>query len=185
MSVIGLRLLTGMDRLPSGPRRQPVGRQPVEYSNSETALLLAAAVTFIGGLIHVGAAVDHFSGFPLYTLVFCLLAAGQIAWAAMLLRHPSQRVMLLGCAFQLGIVALWALSRTVGLPIAPQAWVPEEIGVADLMETIGELASVIAVLCVVMSPRLELARVATRRMAPVLLAVVLVSALFGAGAHAG
>jgi len=180
MSVIGLRLLTGLDRLPSGQRRQPV-----EYSKSETVLVLAAALVFIGGLIHVGAAVDHFGEFPLYTLVFCLLAAGQMAWAAMLLRQPSRRVMLLGCTFQLGIVALWAISRTVGVPIAPQAWVPEEIGVADLVETIGEIASVIAVFCVVMSPHIKLARVVTGRMAPVLLAVVLISALFGAGAHAG
>jgi hypothetical protein len=180
MSATALRLLTGLDRSESGPRQQPV-----EYTKSETVLVLVAAVTFIGGLIHVGAGVDHFGEFPLYTLVFCLLAAGQMTWAAMLLRHPSRRVMLLGCSFQLGIVALWALSRMVGVPIAPRPWVPEEIGVADVVETIGEIASVIAVLCVVMSPRLKLARVATGRMPAVLLAVVLVSVLFGAGAHAG
>jgi hypothetical protein len=157
----------------------------VEYTKSEEVLLLVAAVTFIGALIHVGAAVDHFSEFPLYTLAFCLLAAGQIAWATMILSHPSRRVLLLGCAFQLAIVALWAVSRTAGVPIAPRAWVPEQVGVADLVETIGEGASVIAVLCVVLSGHLALARSATKRMAPVLLLVVLVSALFGAGAHAG
>ncbi len=180
MSATALRLLTGLDRPESGP-----SRQRAEYSKSETVLVLVAALTFLGGLIHVGAGVDHFGEFPLYTLVFCLLAAGQIAWAALLLRHPSRRVLLLGCAFQLGIVALWALSRTVGVPIAPQPWAPEEIGVADLVETIGEIASVIAVLCLVLSPRLRLARAATAHMAAVLLAIVLVSVLFGAGAHAG
>jgi hypothetical protein len=180
MSAIALRLLAGFDRPRSGP-----SEQPVEYSKSETVLVLVAAVAFIGGLIHVGAGVDHFGEFPLYTLVFCLLAAAQLTWAAMLLRHPSRRVMLLGCALQLGIVLLWALSRTVGVPIAPQAWVPEQVGVADLVETIGEIATVIAVMCVVLSGRLKPARVAVARMAPVLLAVVLVSVLFGAGAHAG
>jgi hypothetical protein len=179
MSTTALRLLTGLDR-PSGP-----SRQSVQYTDSETVLVLVAAVAFIGGLIHVGAGVDHFGEFPLYTLVFCLLAAGQMAWAAMLLRHPSRRVMLLGCAFQLAIVALWALSRTVGVPIAPRAWVPEQIGVADLVETFGEITSVVAVLCVVLSVRLTPARVAIARMAPVLLLVVLLSVLFGAGAHAG
>jgi hypothetical protein len=147
--------------------------------------VLVAAVVFISGLIHVGAAVDHYGEAALYTLVFCMLAAGQMAWAAMLLRHPSRRVMLLGCAFQLGIVALWALSRTAGVPFGPHPWVPEEVGVADLVATVGEIASVIAVLCVVMSPRLKLARVVTGHVALVLLAVVLVSVLFGASAHAG
>jgi hypothetical protein len=180
MSAAAVRLLTGVDRAESGP-----SQQSTQYTKSETALLLVASLTFVGGLIHVGAAVDHFGEFPLYTLVFCLLAAGQMTWAAMLLRRPSRRVMLLGCAFQLGIVALWALSRTVGVPIAPRAWVPEKIGVADLVETIGEIASVIAVLCVVSSPHGRLARGSVAYMAPVLLAVVLVSVLFGAGAHAG
>jgi hypothetical protein len=180
MSTTALRLLTGLDRPPSGP-----SRQSVQYTESETVLVLVAAVAFIGGLIHVGAGVDHFGAFSLYTLVFCLLAAAQITWAAMLLRHPSRRVMLLGCALQLGIVALWTLSRTVGVPIAPQAWVPEQIGVADLVETLGEISSVVAALCVVLSVRLKPARVATARMAPVLLLVVLLSVLFGAGAHAG
>jgi hypothetical protein len=180
MSATALRLLTGLDRPDSGP-----SRQPAEYTKSETILVLVAALTFVGGLIHVGAGVDHFAEFPPYTLVFCLLAAGQIAWAALLLRNPSRRVLLLGCAFQLGIVVLWALSRTVGVPIAPGPWVPEGIGVADLVETVGEIVSVIAVLCVVCSPRLRLARAATAHMAPVLLAVLLVGVLFGAGAHAG
>jgi hypothetical protein len=180
MGATALRLLTGLERPESG-----TSRRPAEYTKTETVLVMVAALTFLGALIHVGAAVDHFGEFPLYTLTFCLLAAGQVAWAALLLRHPSRRVLLLGCAFQLGIVALWALSRTVGVPIAPQPWVPEQVGVADFVETIGEIASVIAVLCLVLSPRVRLARVATSHMAALLLAVVLVSVLFGAGAHAG
>jgi len=180
MTATAMRLLTGIDRAETSQDQQSTC-----YSKSETVLVLVAALAFIGALIHVGAAVDHFGEFPLYTLVFCLLAAGQTAWAAMLVARPSRRVILLGCLFQLGIVALWALSRTVGVPIAPRAWVPEEIGVADLVATTGELASVVGALCVAMSPRIKFARVATQRMAPVLLAVVLASVLFGVNAHAG
>jgi hypothetical protein len=180
MGATALRLLTGLDRSQAAP-----SRQPVEYTKSETVLLLVAALTFIGGLIHVGAGIDHYGEFPLYTVVFCLLAAGQMLWAALLLHHPSRRVLLLGCAFQLGIVVLWALSRTVGVPIAPRPWVPEELGIADVVETVGEIASVVAVLCVVMSSRLTLARRVTDHIAPVLLTVVLASVLFGTGAHAG
>jgi hypothetical protein len=178
MSANAMRLLTGIDQAETRER-------PREYSSGETVLVLAAAVAFIGALIHVGAAVDHFDEFPLYTLVFCMLAAGQAIWAATLVTRPSRAAMLLGCAFQLGIVALWALSRTVGVPIAPRAWVPEEIGVADVVASAGEIATVLGVLCVALSARSKLAGAVTRRMAPVLLAVVLASVLFGVSAHAG
>jgi hypothetical protein len=180
MSAISLRLLTGVDRQDSGKRQQPA-----EYAKRETVLLLVAAVTLIGALIHVGAGVDHFHEFPLYTVVFCLLAVAQMTWAAMLLRRPSRRVLILGCAMQAAIVGLWALSRTVGVPIAPRAWVPEQIGAADLVETVGECMTVIAVLSIVLASRSALVRAASERMAPVLLLVLLAGVLFGTGAHAG
>ncbi|HEX3433003.1 MAG TPA: hypothetical protein VHT25_02975 [Solirubrobacteraceae bacterium] len=181
MSSVALRRITGVTR------HTPADAQdrPIPYTTTETVLVLAAALVFVGGLIHVGAAVDHFAEFPLYTLVFCSLAAAQFAWAALLLRKPSRRVMLLGCGFELAIVALWVVSRTAGVPIAPTAWVPEEIGSADLVETIGECVAVIAVLSVVFSARASLTRALVARMAPILLALIVVSALFGTAAHAG
>jgi hypothetical protein len=54
-------------------------REPVAYTASETVLLLAAALVFIDGLIHVGAAVDHFDEFPFYTFAFVAIAAAQLA----------------------------------------------------------------------------------------------------------
>src|ERR1700716_3563134 len=129
MRAIGLRRLVGLGR--PRPRRSP---QPAAYTTSETVLLLVAGLAFMGGLIHVGAAVDHFGEFPLYTLVFGILATVQIAWAAMILWRPSRRVLMFGCAFNIGVIGLWVASRIVGVPIAPRAWVPEAVGVADLVE---------------------------------------------------
>ncbi len=180
MSAIGFRRLVGLGQSPPGSSDKPAG-----YTTRETILLLVAAVAFIGGLIHIGAAVDHFSEFPLYTLVFGLLATVQMTWAALILRGPSRRVLLFGCAFNVGVIALWGASRTIGVPLAPRAWVPEAVGVADLVETVGECVTVLAALSVVMSPRLPIARRVTERIAPVLLAMLLVSVLYGAGAHAG
>jgi hypothetical protein len=139
----------------------------------------------MGGLIHVGAAVDHFGEFPLYTLVFGVLATVQIAWAAMILWRPSRRVLMFGCAFNVGVIGLWVASRTVGVPIAPRAWVPEAVGVADLVETVGEVVTVIAASSVVMAPRVRVAQLVTERIAPLLLVMLLLSALYGVGAHAG
>ncbi len=55
------------------------------------------------GLVHVGAAVDHFGELPLYTAVFASLAATQIVWAGLLLRDPSRRLLLLGALFNLSV----------------------------------------------------------------------------------
>jgi hypothetical protein len=158
---------------------------PAAYTAQETVLLLVAALVFIDALIHVGAGFDHYGEFPLYTAVFCLLAAGQILWSVLLTRGPSARVLLLGCSFEFAIVALWGLSRTTGVPIASHPWVPEQIGGADLVETIGEVVAILAVLSVAFSARLPAARAVMRWMAPILLAVVMVSVLFGTAAHAG
>ena|SRR2546427_3097427 len=168
-----------------GRRRHDERQPPRRYTSSETVLLFVAALAFTGGLIHVGAAVDHFDEFPLYALVFGALAAAQIAWAAMLLRRPARTLLLLGCAFNLAVIAVWISSRTVGVPIAPRPWVPEPVGVADLIETVGEAVIVIAALSVAMSPQLPVAQRVTERIAPLLLGVLLVSVLYGVGAHAG
>jgi hypothetical protein len=180
MSASGLRLFVGLPTQERGAEDPPVG-----YTARETLLLLIAAVAVTGGLIHIGAAVDHFSQFPAYTLVFLLLASVQIGWAAMLVRHPSERVLRFGCAFNLAVIALWIASRTAGVPIAPRAWVPETVGVADLIETVGEGVIVIALLSLLMAGSHGWAGAATRRMAPVLLSVLVISVLYGVGAHAG
>jgi hypothetical protein len=180
MRAIGLRQLVGLDQSRPGRRHESA-----VYTTTETVLLLVAAVVFVDGLIHIGAAVDHFGEFPLYTLVFAVLASVQMAWAAMILRCPSRLVLLSGCAFTVSVVGLWVASRMIGVPIAPRAWVPETVGVADLVETVGEIATVIAVLSLVISPRHPFARHVTERIAPVLIGVLFLSVLYGVGAHAG
>lgn len=181
MSAFAVRLLTGLtspDGAESTSERELLSRR-------EIVLRMTAGLALVCGLIHVGAAVDHFAEFALYTLVFAGIAAAQTAWAALLVWRPRPRWIGLGCALQLGIVALWVLSRTAGVPIAPRAWVPEEVGVADLTETICELVTVFAALAVLAAPRSPRAERLVVLLPPFLLAAVLAGALLGAGAHAG
>ncbi len=152
---------------------------------ADMVLALVAGLAFMCGLIHVGAAVDHFDELPLYTVAFGMLAATQMLWAGAILRRPSERLLLLGGAFNLAVIGLWIVSRTAGLPIAPQAWVPETVGVADLVETVGELVVVLAVWSVALSTRSPIARRVSENIAPSLVFMLFVMALFGVGAHAG
>jgi hypothetical protein len=180
MGAIGLRRLVGL-----GEPGSAASHEPASYTTAETVLLLVAAVTCVAGLIHIGAAVDHLGEFPLYALVFVALAVVQLTWGAAILRRPSRRVLLFGCAFNAGVIALWAASRTVGVPVAPRPWVPEPVGVADLLATVDELLSVIAVGSVLMATRMAIAKGVVKRMSPLLLTVLLLSVLYGVGAHAG
>ena len=168
-----------------GKRRHDGCQRPLAYTSSETVLLFAAAVAFTDGLIHVGAAVDHFDEFPLYTFAFVAIAVVQFGWAAMLLKRPTRPVLLWGCAFSASVIALWVASRTVGVPIAPRPWEPESVGVADLTATVGELTAVLAALSVALSPGLPLAQRVRDRLTPLLLGVLLASVLYGVSAHAG
>jgi hypothetical protein len=170
---------------PSHSSSAGTGTVATPYTEAQTVLVLVAALAFVGAVIHLGAAVDHWAEYHLYTLAFLCMTALQAVWALLIMRGASRHVLALGCALQLGIVALWIVSRTAGLPLAPEAWTPEEIGAADLTATIGELTTVLAVLSVLLVERSFLARAARRCMPSVLLFVILISALFGTGAHAG
>jgi hypothetical protein len=181
MSAFALRVLTGL----TGLDDSGTDRRPVEYTRREVVLRLAAGLAVTCALIHVGAAVDHYREFPLYTLVFSVLALAQLTWAALLVWRPTRLWLSLGCALQLGIVVLWIFSRTTGVPIAPTAWAPEQIGVADLVETVCELATVVAVAGVLLSGRSPRARRFADALPPFLLTAVLIGALLGTGAHAG
>jgi len=142
-------------------------------------------VAFIAGLIHVGAAVDHFGEFPLYTVVFAFLAVVQLTWAILVVWRPSRAVLVGGCGFNVAIIGLWAASRTVGVPIAPEPWVPEPVGAPDLVATLDEVLIVLAALTLLMAARRPLARRVVACMAPVLLAALLLSVLYGVSGHAG
>jgi|SRR5947209_20583595 len=51
-----------------------------------------------------------------------------------------------GVVLCLGVVVVWALSRTTGLPIGPEPWQREPVGAADLIATADEVAIVLLVL---------------------------------------
>jgi hypothetical protein len=73
-------VLTGLTGLNDGVTE----RRPVEYTRREIVLRLTAGLALICGLIHIGAGVDHYQEYALYTAVFSLLALAQITWAALL-----------------------------------------------------------------------------------------------------
>lgn len=103
------------------------------------ALLSAGAAA-----IHASAAGPHFAEHLIVGALFVVTALAQAAWAALVLTAPSWPLLAAGVVGNLGVVAAWAMSRTVGLPLLPGARVPEPIGALDLAATGFEIALVAA-----------------------------------------
>jgi hypothetical protein len=177
-----VRVLLG----PKPGESEEADRPEVRGTQVESVIFLIAGVSFVAGVIHIAASIDHYQEFPLYTPVFALIAAFQIAWAVTITKRCSRPVLILGVALNLAFIGLWLVSRTVGVPIAARPWAPEAIGAADLMATVAESVIVIGATCVLMSLRSPFAQRVLARTAPVLLAVIFLCVTFGVGAgHAG
>jgi FtsP/CotA-like multicopper oxidase with cupredoxin domain len=110
----------------------------------------AALLTLCAAAIHFAAAREHFSEYLPYGIFFVLLGAAQIGLAIALVVAPSRRLYVAALVGTLAVIAIWLLSRTTGLPIAPVPWRPEAIGFPDFAATLLE-----AITCLVLIRRLR------------------------------
>ena len=89
-------------------------------------------------LIHVMAGIHHFAEWWLFGFGFMVMAVAQAASAASLAFSNASLPNYAAAALNAAIVVLWIWSRTLGLPIGPDAGDPETIGIADVMATVTE-----------------------------------------------
>jgi hypothetical protein len=177
MGGIAWRSMLGLQRL---------GAERADTSRADSVALLTAGLSLVVALIHLEAAVDHYAEYRLYSAAFVALAGFQALWARQLLRRPTRATLFVGAAGNAAVALLWLASRTVGVPIAPVPWQPEPAGTADLLATVSELAIVAATIGILFAGRSRLAESTVARIAPLLLAVLALSVLYGfGGGHAG
>ncbi len=100
----------------------------------QLALCSAGAAT-----IHFAVIQPHWDEYVPFAIAFAITGVFQLAWAAVVLVRPGRLVLLAGVVVNLGVAAVWVLSRTAGLPVGPEPWTPEAVGVADVVSTIFEL----------------------------------------------
>lgn len=143
-------------------------------------VLVVCGLAWAAGLIHVQAAITHLDGHPVQAVLFELLACAQLVWGVVVYRWPTRRWLTAGAVASVGVAAVWALSRTVGLPIGSGAWTPEAVGALDVIATADEL--LVAIVAVSLRAGRRPAR------APVIAAgvllVVLSSIVLVTGSHA-
>ncbi len=161
------------------------------------ALARIATVTFL-----LAAATIHASQIPLHLRewdvagwFFIAAAVVQVALAAALARSvnwrardtkglirsfselPQRSVSLTVAATSLGLVAVWAISRTTGVPFGPEAGVPEAVTRPDFLATMFELLTLVALAPLV--PRHSTRRTAwvPRRKHTVVMAALILSSI--------
>jgi hypothetical protein len=111
------------------------------------AMLLRAVVA----LSLLGAAVIHAVQTPSHVeewwaagIAFVTLAVAQAALGVAVLAVSDRRLYAAAVVVSVATIVLWVGSRTIGLPIGPEAGEPEPVGRADLAATLLEVATVLA-----------------------------------------
>jgi hypothetical protein len=139
-------------------------------------LVLRAVVasTLLGAAaIHAAQAPSHLAEWWAAGVTFVALAAAQALLGAAAAAAADRRVWLLAQAVSLAAIGLWAISRTVGLPVGPEVGESEPVGRADLVAVALEAATVLAATLLLWPG----ARVAGRRLGRSATAAVLAVAL--------
>ena len=105
--------------------------------------LTLASLSAVAAGIHAWVAPDHYEEYALFGLFFGALGFAQAVWGAAVLRRPTRLLNVAGIVLSAGLLALWALSRTAGVPIGPEAWEAEPAGLLDVAAGIAELGVIV------------------------------------------
>lgn len=106
----------------------------------EPLLRLGAALTLIAsGVIHGAQITSHLGASRLAGLFFASLAALQVSLGVAMLTSASWHLRVVALVVTFGTIAVWIVSRTVGIPIGAEA--REAVGVADAVATGFELVT--------------------------------------------
>jgi hypothetical protein len=97
-----------------------------------------ALLSLVAAVIHFAVTPEHFEEYVLFGVFFVVLAAFQLVWGVVVPQRPSPGILWAGLLVNLGVIVIWAVSRTSGLPIGPEAGEAEEIGILDGLSTASE-----------------------------------------------
>lgn len=131
----------GLPRLLAGPVRAD---DPVLRWTAVWCLLAAAA-------LHAAVVAPHYAEWALEGWFFVALELTQVVVALALADRPSRLACAAGIGVNAAALVLWALSRTVGVPLGPAAGEVGAIGRVDLVTAVLELVAVVVLTVLVTS----------------------------------
>ena len=101
--------------------------------------LMLAGLSAGAAVIHLAAAPAHYEEIGDLASGFVAAAIFQAIWIRWCLAGPSRGTAWVGIVGNLAIVAAWAWTRTVGLPVGELAGTPEPVGYPDAASVAFEL----------------------------------------------
>jgi hypothetical protein len=112
--------------------------------SSRTVLRGLTACLLVGAaVIHMLEVSEHFEVDPLYGWFFVVVAGGQTLAAGAMIFWRRRAVLYVVAMGNLGVIALWLLTRTAGVPLGIEAGVRQAAGQPDVAATLLEVASVL------------------------------------------
>jgi len=115
---------------------------------TRTRLTLPLSFVAVGTLgaaaVHAAVIREHFGESTLYGTFFLVAAVVQLGYAALVVTVPNWRLLVAGLVGNASVVALWAVTRFVAIPLGRGAGEREEIGRLDLTATGFEVLAVAA-----------------------------------------
>lgn len=94
-------------------------------------------------VIHFAVLVEHYREYWLFGVFFAALGVAQAVWAVLLVLRPSRLIYVAGALGNAAVVLVWVVSRTVGLPLGPDAGMPEAATRIDVVATVFEVLIVL------------------------------------------
>ena len=137
------RRLSGMGLAGPGVAVRPSAIRSTELRRAApvaVAGLWAAALSLFAGAIHYAALPEHLRESGLFAAFFLVCGTFQCATGLALRLRATRPLFLLVAVVNAGVVGLWVLSRTSGVPVGPAPWIPEHIGALDTVATSCEVA---------------------------------------------
>lgn len=142
---------------------------------------LSVIAIAIAGIIHLVLAPAHYQHAPAHGIFFVIAGVGEILWAVLFWRRPSQPLYYAGLVLAGGLIVLWALTR---FAIPPFEHEPGLVDASGLVCKLSELVAFISLIALAAQGKISgIARISTWRLAGVALGLALLSglALYGIG----
>jgi hypothetical protein len=110
-----------------------------------------AAMSGTAAVVHFSFASAHFSEYWAYGAFFVAVGWYQLSWAIGVVTRPS-RLLIAAGVLNLGVIAAWAVSRTVGVGFGPHGSATEAIAFPDVLATVLEALIVIGAATLAVRP---------------------------------
>ena len=117
-------------------------------------LMAMAALSAAAAVVHFVMVPSHMDEFATEGIAFAVAGWLQLLIAFYVWTQPTRALLGFSVLVNLGFIAVWAVSRTAGLPVGPNSGIAEEASLVDVTVVTLEVAFIVLALAVAIRPRL-------------------------------